>query len=56
MFKFKRFFNSIPNIFSNKYKKEYDLSKEQHEAIIGVILGDGYLEKGKPSYNTRLRM
>nr|YP_009268547.1 hypothetical protein [Beauveria caledonica]AMD61810.1 hypothetical protein [Beauveria caledonica] len=54
----KRFFssNSSIDIFSNKYKKEHELTKEQHEAIIGIILGDGSLERGKYTYNTRLRM
>lgn len=39
-----------------KYKTEYQLSLEQKEAIIGVILGDGHLERIKLSHNTRLRI
>ena len=39
-----------------KYKKEYKLTKEQEEVLVGIILSDGYLERGKISYNTRLRI
>lgn len=39
-----------------KYNKEYELNQEQKEAIIGIILGDGYLERGKPTFNTRFRI
>lgn len=41
---------------SAKYKKEYKLSIEQKEALIGIILGDGSLERSKSSHNTRLRI
>jgi len=44
------------NKFSNKYKKEYDLTQYQREALIGVMLADGNLDRGKPTYNTRLRI
>lgn len=42
--------------YTLKYKKEYVLSLEQKEALIGIILGDGSLDRGKPSHNTRLRL
>lgn len=32
------------------------MSLEQKEALIGIILGDGFLEKSKPNHNTRLRL
>lgn len=51
---------SIGRRYSNKlsptYKKEYVLSSEQQEIIVGIILGDGYLERLKPTHNTRLRV
>ena len=55
---FKRFYSKIPETskFSNQYKKEYELTKEQKEAIVGIILADGFLERGKLTYNTRLRV
>ena len=42
--------------YTNKYKNEYILSLEQKEALIGIILGDGYLDRTKPTHNTRLRI
>jgi hypothetical protein len=42
--------------FNNKYIKEYKLTKFQKEALIGLILGDGFLERIKPSHNTRLQI
>lgn len=42
--------------YSTKYKKEYNLTPYQREALIGIILGDGFLEREKPSFNTRLRI
>lgn len=42
--------------FNNKYKEEYKLTKFQKEALIGLILGDGFLERTKPNHNTRLRI
>nr|YP_010608748.1 hypothetical protein PNX16_mgp023 [Drechslerella dactyloides]WAN89828.1 hypothetical protein [Drechslerella dactyloides] len=40
--------------FNNNYKKEYELTKEQKESLIGMLLADAYLEKGKPTWNARL--
>lgn len=31
-----------------------ELNTEQQEALVGLILGDGYLERAKPTYNARL--
>jgi hypothetical protein len=42
--------------FSKQYKQEYELTQEQKYAIVDIMLADGYLERGKPSYNTRLRI
>lgn len=42
--------------FKNKYKEEYKLTKFQKEALIGLILGDGFLERTKSNHNTRLRI
>lgn len=42
--------------FSKQYKQEYELTQEQIDAIIGIILADGSLERGKPSHNTRLKI
>jgi len=42
--------------YRSKYKKEYKLNLVQKEALIGIILGDGFLERNKPTYNTRLRI
>ncbi len=48
---------NVKNIKSTiNYKKEYELSIIQKEALIGIILGDGFLERNKPSHNTRLRI
>lgn len=45
------------NKLSPKYKKEYILTTELKNALIGIILGDGFLErKEKPTHNTRLRV
>jgi len=30
------------------------LTVEQEEALIGIMLGDGYLERAKPTHTTRL--
>ena len=30
------------------------LTKEQRESLIGMLLADAYLEKGKPTWNARL--
>lgn len=61
---FGRFFSSIignqecklDNIYTNKYKKEFNLTSFQKEALVGILLGDGFLERLKPHYNTRLRL
>lgn len=42
--------------YTLNYKREYVLSLEQKEALIGIILGDGFLERVKPNHNTRLRI
>ena len=42
--------------YSAKYKKEYVLTNIQKEALIGIILGDGFIERAKPSHNTRIRL
>jgi hypothetical protein len=42
--------------YTLNYKKEYVLSLEQKEALIGIILGDGFLDRVKPNHNTRLRI
>jgi len=42
--------------YSVKYKKEYVLSNIQKEALIGIILGDGFIERLKPNHNARLRI
>ncbi len=41
---------------SKKYKEECELTPEQKEIIIGVILGDGCLEKLNIRSNTRLKI
>jgi len=55
---FKRLYNKKVETskFSKQYKKEYELTQEQRESIIGIMLADGFLEKGKSTYNTRLRI
>src|SRR5690606_11659296 len=35
-------------------RKNIKLSSFQKEALIGLLLGDVYIEKGKPSHNARL--
>lgn len=42
--------------YTNKYKKEFELSIEQKEALIGIMLGDGHLMRAKPTHNTRLQI
>jgi hypothetical protein len=39
---------------SKEYKEDYNLTKEQKEALVGIILGDGSLERRKITHNTRL--
>jgi len=43
-------------MFLKEYKNNYKLSLEQKEALIGIMLGDGYLDRKSPTYNTRLRL
>lgn len=43
-------------MFFNEYKNNYKLSIEQKEVLVGVMLGDGHLERVKSTFNTRLRL
>ena len=56
----KRYFSTnkdLSNVkYTIKYKTEFVLSLEQKEALTGIILGDGFLERQKPNHNTRLRV
>lgn len=57
----KEFYKYISNYtkisrFSKQYKQEYELTQEQRYSIIGIMLADGSLERGKPTFNTRLRI
>ena len=59
--KVKGFYSS--NLYSTEikkipkqYKQEYELTQEQRDSIIGIMLADGFLDRGKPTYNTRLRI
>ena len=48
---------SMNNIkYSTKYKKEFVLSDIQKESLIGIILGDGFVDRAKSKYNTRIRL
>lgn len=47
------FSNSVRDS-KRKLRKEYVLSLEQKEALIGIMLGDGYLRRPKPTNNTVL--
>lgn len=51
---FKRFYTTSNENLSPAYKKEYKLTQEQIKSLIGILIADGSLEKGKPSWNTRL--
>jgi hypothetical protein len=42
--------------YSTQYKKDYVLTDLQKEVLIGIILGDGFLERSKPTHNTRIRI
>jgi hypothetical protein len=55
---FKRSYSKTPETgkYSNQYKKEYELTQEQKESLIGIVLADGFLERAKPTHNTRLRI
>ena len=54
----KRYYSSMAKDikYSIKYKNEYELTSIQKEALIGIILGDGFLERGKSTHNTRIRI
>ena len=48
---------SAKNIkYSAKYKKDYILIDIQKEALIGITLGDGFIERPKPTHNARIRI
>lgn len=48
---------SAKNIkYSAKYKKDYILTDIQKEAFIGITLGDGFIERPKPTHNARIRI
>jgi hypothetical protein len=56
---FKRGLATLPDLYNSrdskrKLRKEYELSLEQKEALIGIMLGDGYLHRPKPTNNTVL--
>ena len=53
-FKNKRYYST--DKLSKKYKEEYELTPEQKETIVGVILGDGSLQKLNERSNTRLKI
>jgi hypothetical protein len=42
----------LRRIFFKEYKKNFKLNIEQKEALIGIMLGDGYLERNKSTHNT----
>ena len=42
--------------YSAQYKNHYILTDIQREALIGIILGDGFIEKSKPAHNARIRI
>ena len=42
--------------YSAKYKKDYVLTDIQKEALIGIILGDGFIERAKLSHSARIRI
>jgi len=50
---FKRLYSSTPEV---NYKNKYELTQEQKEALIGLMLADGYFERGKATHNTRFRV
>ena len=49
-------YSSEHSKYSKQYRKDYKLTQEQRESIIGIILADGYLQRGKPTHSTRLRI
>ena len=42
--------------YSAKYKKDYMLTDIQKEALLGIILGDGFIDRPKPTHNARIRI
>jgi hypothetical protein len=48
--------NVIFNRLTKEFKESYSLTNEQKEALVGIILGDGSLERRKTTHNTRLRI
>lgn len=44
----------IDNKFTANFKNKYELTTEQKEALVGIILADGFIERAKPTYNARL--
>jgi hypothetical protein len=58
LYLFKRFYSktSKEDKYSNEYKKEYELTEEQKEVLIGFMLADGFLDRVKPGHNARLRV
>jgi len=41
-------------MFLKEYKERYKLILEQKEALVGIMLWDGFLERSSPNYNTFL--
>lgn len=53
----KHYSTSVKDIkYSAEYKKDYLLTDVQKEALIGIILGDGFIERAKPTHNARIRI
>jgi len=48
--------NYSTNVQLSKEEKRVELTPEQKEVLIGIILGDGHLERLNERYNTRLRI
>lgn len=49
--------NCLKNNGKNKLdRQDLTLSLEQKNALIGILLADGFLEKRKPNHNARLRI
>lgn len=42
--------------YTAEYKKKIWIEFNTKQALIGIILGDGFLERVKASHNTRLRI
>nr|WDW20869.1 hypothetical protein [Valsa mali var. pyri (nom. inval.)] len=56
LFVFKRAYSSksVDNKFTANFKNKYELTTEQQEALVGIILADGFIERAKPTHNARL--